>query len=70
MTRPSGTAHCPDLGLWFGMDFHLGADGSIRPAFDHQNRPPAALKPEGIAQGQADLARAPRPVRWVSGWLA
>jgi len=60
----------PDFGLWFGMDFHLGADGSIWPIFDYRNRPPVASEPEGVAQGRADLARAPRPARWVPGWLA
>jgi len=60
----------PGLGLWYGMDFGLRADGSIWPTFDYQNRPPVASEPEGIAQGRADLARAPRPARWVPGWLA
>lgn len=59
----------PDLGLWFGMSFGLYADGRVWPAFNYQDRPPAASEAEGIAQGRADLARAPRPARWVPGWL-
>jgi hypothetical protein len=60
----------PELGLWYSMAFVLSADGRIVPRFDYDTRPLIDLLPAELAQAKADLDRAPRPARWVPGWLA
>lgn len=60
----------PELGLWYAMTFGLHADGRVMPNFDYDARPVIAGKPAILAEAQADLARAPRPERWVPKWLA
>ena len=60
----------PNLGLWYSMRFALDADGRIMPSFDYESRPTINELPADIAEARADLARAPRPDRWVPGWLA
>jgi len=60
----------PNLGLWYSMTFALDPDGRIMPSFDYETRPTINELPADIAQARADLARAPRPERWVPGWLA
>ncbi|MET3838101.1 hypothetical protein [Bradyrhizobium sp. OAE829] len=60
----------PDLGLWYSMSFSMGADGRILPRFDYETRPAINDVPVAIAEARADLVRAPRPERWVPGWLA
>jgi len=60
----------PNLGLWYSMRFGLYADGRIMPSFDYETRPLIDEKPADLAQAKADLARAPRPPRWVPAWLA
>lgn len=60
----------PHLGLWYQMDFGLYADGRVMPRFDYDTRPMIGEAPAELAEAQADLARAPRPERWVPPWLA
>lgn len=59
----------PELGLWFSMTFNLSGDGRILPSFDYETRPVIGDAPADLAQAKADLAQAPRPARWVPGWL-
>ena len=64
----------PELGLWFSMSFGLHADGRIMPNFDYDTRPtfagaPVDISEADISEAMADLARAPRPIRWVPAWL-
>lgn len=59
----------PELGLWYAMDFDLLADGRIMPRFDYDVRPTIDGEPARLSEAQADLARAPRPERWVPKWL-
>jgi hypothetical protein len=59
----------PELGLWFTMSFGLHADGRVMPRFDYDARPMIGEEPADIAQARSDLARAPRPERWVPTWL-
>lgn len=59
----------PELGLWFGAELQLGADGTILPRFDYQTRPVIAGAPAPIDEARADLDRVPRPERWVPDWL-
>ena len=59
----------PDLGLWYSMSFGLYADGRIMPRFDYEARPTIGDAPADLSQARADLARAPRPARWVPAWL-
>jgi hypothetical protein len=58
------------LGLWYWMAFVLSADGRIFPRFDYETRPTFGEQPADLAEARADLARAPRPARWVPAWLA
>ncbi|KQP24670.1 hypothetical protein ASF27_11340 [Methylobacterium sp. Leaf102] len=60
----------PGCGLWFTMHFDMHADGTILPRFDYQTRPVIDGAPAPVDQGRADLARAPRPERWVPAWLS
>lgn len=60
----------PELGLWYGMNFGLYADGRVMPQFDYDTRPIIDGEPAKLSEAQADLARAPRPERWVPKWLA
>jgi hypothetical protein len=60
----------PNLGLWYSMAFGLSADGRIMPRFDYETRPTINDMPADLDQARADLARAPRPPRWVPAWLA
>jgi hypothetical protein len=61
----------PELGLWYSMSFGLYADGRVLPyGFDYETRPTFAEKPVDLTEARADLARAPRPERWVPSWLA
>ncbi|HEX9211678.1 MAG TPA: hypothetical protein VF901_14320, partial [Bradyrhizobium sp.] len=60
----------PELGLWSAMSFGLYADGRVMPRFDYDARPTIAGEPAQLSEAQADLARAPRPERWVPKWLA
>jgi hypothetical protein len=61
----------PELGLWHSMSFGLYADGHVLPyGFDYETRPTIGNKPADVTQARADLARAPRPQRWVPSWLA
>jgi hypothetical protein len=60
----------PDLGLWSTMTFGLHADGRVMPRFDYDARPNIDGEPALLAEAKADLARAPRPERWVPKWLA
>lgn len=60
----------PNLGLWYSMAFGLYADGRIMPRFDYDTHPTIDEKPADLAAAKADLARAPRPARWVPAWLA
>lgn len=59
----------PDLGLWYQMSFTLTAGGRILPHFDYGTRPTIAGAPAPVAQARADLARYPRPERWIPAWL-
>lgn len=59
----------PELGLWYAMNFELYADGRIMPNFDYDARPTIDGEPAKLAEAKADLARAPRPERWVPKWL-
>ena len=60
----------PDLGFWFEIHLALDAQGRILPRFDYQVRPEIGGAPAPVEAARFDLARAPRPVRWVPGWLA
>ncbi|WP_027523402.1 hypothetical protein [Bradyrhizobium sp. Ec3.3] len=60
----------PELGLWYSMDFGLYADGRVMPRFDYDERPTIDDVPAELSEAKADLARAPRPERWVPTWLA
>jgi hypothetical protein len=60
----------PELGLWYTIAFDLYADGRIMPRFDYDARPMIGEAPADLAEARADLARAPRPERWVPTWLA
>ncbi|WP_407112120.1 hypothetical protein [Bradyrhizobium sp. LMG 9283] len=60
----------PELGLWYGMNFGLHADGRIMPSFEYDLRPTIEGEPALLSEAKADLARAPRPERWVPKWLA
>ncbi|MGY4236659.1 hypothetical protein ACVIIW_005606 [Bradyrhizobium sp. USDA 4449] len=60
----------PELGLWYAMKFGLYADGRVMPNFEYDVRPTINGEPALLAEAQADLARAPRPERWVPKWLA
>lgn len=60
----------PELGLWYGMKFGLYADGRVMPDFEYDIRPTIGGEPAKLSEAQADLARAPRPERWVPKWLA
>ena len=60
----------PQLGLWYGMAFGLYADGRVMPRFDYDARPMIGEVPADLSEAKADLARAPRPERWVPAWLA
>ena len=60
----------PNLGLWYSMAFGLYADGRIMPRFDYETRPTINEMPADLSEAKADLARAPRPPRWVPAWLA
>jgi hypothetical protein len=60
----------PELGLWYGMKFGLYPDGRVMPRFDYDTRPSIAGEPALLSEAKADLARAPRPERWVPKWLA
>ncbi|UWU65589.1 hypothetical protein ACNJYD_19010 [Bradyrhizobium sp. DASA03005] len=59
----------PELGLWYAMRFGLYADGRVMPSFEYDARPTVAGEPAKLSEAQADLARAPRPERWVPKWL-
>ena len=59
----------PELGLWYAMTFGLHADGRVMPRFDYDARPTIDDAPAELSEARADLARAPRPERWVPGWL-
>jgi hypothetical protein len=60
----------PELGLWYSMAFALYANGRIVPRFDYEDRPMINDAPAELSEARADLARAPRPERWVPAWLA
>ncbi|MCP3389633.1 hypothetical protein NLM27_12695 [Bradyrhizobium sp. CCGB12] len=60
----------PELGLWYAMQFGLHADGRIMPNFEYDLRPTIGGEPALLSEAKADLARAPRPERWVPKWLA
>ena len=60
----------PELGLWYAMKFGLYADGRVMPNFEYDVRPTINGEPALLAEARADLARAPRPERWVPKWLA
>lgn len=60
----------PELGLWYAMKFGLYADGRVMPNFEYDVRPTIEGEPAKLSEAQADLARAPRPERWVPKWLA
>jgi hypothetical protein len=60
----------PELGLWHAMKFGLYADGRVMPNFEYDVRPSIDGEPAKLSEAQADLARAPRPERWVPKWLA
>jgi hypothetical protein len=59
----------PEWGLWYSMAFRLYANGRILPRFDYETRPTIGEAAADLKQAQADLARAPRPARWVPAWL-
>ncbi len=59
----------PELGLWYAMNFALYGDGRIMPQFDYDTRPTIDGEPASLSEAKADLARAPRPQRWVPKWL-
>lgn len=59
----------PELGLWYAMNFALYGDGRIMPHFDYDVRPTIDGEPANLTEAKADLARAPRPERWVPKWL-
>jgi hypothetical protein len=52
------------------MAFSLYADGRVMPRFDYDARPTIDDVPAELSEARADLARAPRPERWVPTWLA
>lgn len=60
----------PELGLWYTMAFGLCADGRVLPRFDYDARPMIGDALADPAEARADLARAPRPERWVPTWLS
>jgi hypothetical protein len=60
----------PELGLWYSMEFGLYADGRVMPRFGYDDRPTIGDVPADLSEARADLARAPRPERWVPAWLA
>lgn len=60
----------PELGLWYAMNFGLHADGRVMPNFAYDVRPTIDGEPALLSEARADLARAPRPERWVPKWLA
>jgi hypothetical protein len=60
----------PELGLWYSMEFGLYADGRVMPRFGYDDRPTINDAPADLSEARADLARAPRPERWVPAWLA
>ncbi|MDA9423678.1 MULTISPECIES: hypothetical protein [Bradyrhizobium] len=60
----------PELGLWYAMKFGLHADGRVMPSFEYDVRPTIEGEPALLSEAKADLARAPRPERWVPKWLA
>lgn len=61
----------PALGLWYSMWFNLYADGRVLPPhFDYETRPMIGEIPAELSEARADLARAPRPARWVPDWLS
>lgn len=60
----------PELGLWYAMKFGLYADGRVMPSFEYDVRPTIDGEPAKLSEATADLARAPRPERWVPKWLA
>ena len=59
----------PALGLWYSMEFRLHANRQIFPQFDYQTRPTIGDAPAELSEARADLARAPRPERWMPVWL-
>ena len=59
----------PELGLWYAMNFGLHADGRIMPNFEYDVRPTIDGELALLSEAQADLARAPRPERWVPKWI-
>lgn len=59
----------PELGLWAAMKFTLDAQGRISPRFDYMGRPDIDGQPVAAQQARKDLARAPRPSRWVPDWM-
>jgi len=59
----------PHLGLWYQVKLAMTADGRIMPRFDYETRPDIADAPADLTEARADLARAPRPARWVPEWL-
>lgn len=59
----------PELGLWYSMELGLYADGRVMPRFDYETRPAIGEVPADLTEAQTDLARAPRPARWVPTWL-
>ncbi|MEK9284423.1 hypothetical protein MTR72_33065 [Bradyrhizobium sp. ISRA442] len=59
----------PELGLWYAMSFELYADGRVMPSFEYDVRPTIDGEPAELSGAKADLARAPRPQRWVPKWL-
>nr|WP_247309969.1 MULTISPECIES: hypothetical protein [unclassified Bradyrhizobium] len=60
----------PELGLWHAMKFGLYVDGRVMPNFEYDVRPIIGGEPAQLSEAKADLARAPRPERWVPKWLA
>ncbi|OAF12077.1 hypothetical protein [Bradyrhizobium neotropicale] len=59
----------PELGLWYAMNFGLYADGRVMPSFEYDVHPMIDGEPAKLSEAKADLARAPRPERWVPKWL-
>ncbi|XUJ34147.1 hypothetical protein ACQ5SK_44005 [Bradyrhizobium japonicum] len=52
------------------MKFGLYVDGRVMPNFEYDVRPIIGGEPAQLSEAMADLARAPRPERWVPKWLA
>ncbi|WP_245305591.1 hypothetical protein [Bradyrhizobium sp. LTSP857] len=51
------------------MSFGLYAEGRVMPNFEYDVRPTIDGEPALLSEAKADLARAPRPERWVPKWL-